>query len=177
MNRAKNDIEAEDVQELLQASLRELSVSHLDLPASKATIGARQIATSAAQFRQDIESQFQQISATFARVNANIQTSFKRLSPSKKTNLIKKLAAHGTTQQRIATLLGMTQSAVSQHLNKRNKNTAHRLESIARIDALLNAGASNTAILTMMHEQGVSIDATSFATFLKVYLQITDAEV
>lgn len=176
-NEKIRDVEVEELQELLQASLRELSAILPGVPPPASAAEGGLIARSATQVMEKIEAQHQNVVASLARFNVGVQASFKRLSSSKKTTFIKKLAAHGTTQNRIATLLGMTQSAVSQHLNKRSKNSAHRLERIARIDALLNAGASNAVVLAMLEEQGVAVDAASLATFLKVYLQIANAEV
>lgn len=177
MNNEKLSAEVEEVRELLQVSLRELNSVHLDLPNSASLSEEGAVVTSAAQIMQDIKKQHHQVAAPFARFNAGVQARYKRLSPSEKTSFIKKLAAHGTTQKRIATLLGMTQSAVSQHLSKRNRNSASRIEGIVRIDALLSAGASSTVVCAMLNEQGIAVDAVSLEIFLKVYHQIANAEV
>ena len=161
-----------DVWALLKASLERLDASDgLDMPA----VETKSIAMGAKQAAEIFKIQSQQIAESLARFGDNLQVNlkqdFERLTPSQKTHYVKKLAASGVTQKRIAELLVVTQSAVSQHLHKKQKNV------LKKVDALRKSGVSNTVILAMLREHGLVIDAVDLDTFIVVYQKITSGDV
>lgn len=160
----------EDVQQLLEASLRELGEVSTNERVTDELVGCT------ADLMRAIEDQRRQIEVSFAKFNAGIRAGFQRLRPSEKARFIRQLVASGTTQQRIATLLGVTQSAVSQHLARSRKKTSSHVALIARIEDVLDAGVSAEAVSLMLWEKGVEVDAASVTAFMDVYRKLASME-
>jgi predicted transcriptional regulator len=160
----------EDVQQLLEASLRELGEVSTNEGVTDEFVG------STADLMRALEDQRRQIEVSFAQFNAGIRAGFQRLRPSEKARFIRQLVASGKTQQRIATLLGVTQSAVSQHLARSRKKTSGHVALIARIEDVLDAGGSAEAVSLMLREMGVEVNAASVTAFMEVYRKLTTVE-